>query len=82
MENRKCKICGEFSDDYDHIDKHPHIDLLEYLYKKSDEFIYCKMCPNKFKDETDIKKHIYQDHNKKDRFIQITDDASGKYFTY
>lgn len=82
MEKRKCKICQKESSDFNHIDQHAHNEIISYLYNKVDEKFYCQMCPSIKEKENKIKSHLFKEHDKEERFIQISKDCSGKYFTY
>jgi phage anti-repressor protein len=82
MEKRVCKICNEKTSDIDHIDRHPHNVILNYIYSENKDYYMCNMCPAKKEEESKMKLHLYEDHDKEERFVQISEDASGKYFTY
>lgn len=77
MEKRKCKICGEETSDIDHLDGHYHNRVIEYLYNSQEDHYCCKMCPIRKDENSKIKTHLFMDHDKTERFIQVSEDISG-----
>lgn len=79
-ENLKCKVCGVKNVSKDHINKHTHKEVINFLYSETDKKYRCEMCGLREEKESSIKAHVFKEHDKFERLISMTEDISPGFF--